>query len=55
MFKPELKTVFPDNNIHYNICNEEFVELNNFLCEHYYAKQSLKGAINKCYLRKFKN
>lgn len=30
MFKPELKTVFPDNNIHYNICNEEFVELNNF-------------------------
>ena len=52
MFIPELKTVFPDNNINYNICNEEFVELNNFLCEHFYAKQNLKGAINKCYLRK---
>ena len=52
MLKPELETLFPDNNIHYNIYNEEFVELTDFLCEYFYAEQNLKGSINKCYLRK---
>ena len=52
MLKPELETLFPDNTIHYNIYNEEFVELTDFLCEYFYAEQNLKGSINKCYLRK---
>jgi len=52
MYKPIETKDFPDDNINYSICDEPIIEVHDFVFKPYYWDLKIKGATDKCFMRK---